>query len=132
MSAMQAALMKYLAQSPKAAKALEFAKANKGLLGGAAAAGGVAVAAPAIQHGYDDFMTDRALASVGRNVKRAAGDAADYAEEHPIAASALLGGSALAGYRAGRDPDDMVENAPNLIDAVLKARLQYKQRQQGG
>lgn len=82
---------------------LELVKAHKGkamALGGGAAALGAGYAA---QPMVDDFMTDQAMKSVGRSGKRAVFDALDYAEEHPYAAAAILGGTGLAGAKLGEE-----------------------------
>lgn len=125
-------LAKYLAKAAaEAPKALEFAKANKGLLAGVGAGGVALAAAPHVQHSYDDFMTDQAIKSMKRNAKRAAVDTMEFAGKHPLVAAGALGGAGLAGY--GMQPDGMgqlAQQAPGIIDAVLRARLEYQHRGQ--
>ncbi len=98
-------LAKWLAKNgPNALSAAKsFAKANKGPLAAAAAIpagiGAYELAEPAI----DDFMTDQAMKSMGRNLKRGLVDTAEYAEEHPYLASTLLGAAGLAGGAMGQE-----------------------------
>lgn len=84
-------------------KIKSFSLANKKPLMAAAsipvAYGAYEVAQPAI----DDFMTDQAIESMKRSAKNAIVDTADYAAKHPYMASALLGGSGVAGATMGAD-----------------------------
>jgi heme O synthase-like polyprenyltransferase len=91
--------------------------ANKKPLGIAAgitgAAGAGAAAAPAI----DEFITDQALASMGRTAKRAVADTAEFAEEHPYMLAGLVGGSGLAGAKLGE------EGFSGLFDTVSPLQM---------
>lgn len=124
-------MAKYLSH---AAAAAEWAKRNKKALGGAAAVGGAAIAAPHALHAWDDFMQDQAMKSMGRNVHRAAKDTVDYATKHPIAASLLMGGAAAAGNRYGADGimDAASQFAPMDISALVKVRKKLRQQEDEG
>lgn len=114
-------LASYLAKrGPEFMKyAKDFAVANKAPLAAAAAVpaaiGGYEVAKPHI----DDFVTDQALKSIGRNVKRSAVDTLDFAEKHPYTVAALVGGSGMAGAALG---EDGFSNAFNAVSPLNMPR----------
>jgi len=93
-------LAKFVAQyGPDALKWVQANKKGLGLAaGGTAALGAGAVAA---QPMIDDYMTDQALKSIGRNVKSGIVDALDFAEEHPYLTAATLGGAGMLGAKLG-------------------------------
>lgn len=118
-------LTKFLAQHGP--EALQWLKANKKGIGMAAggtalAAGGAAVAEPYI----DDYMTDQALGSVGRNMKRGVVDAIEFAEEHPYITAAALGGSGMLGGAMGQ------EGFAGLLDTVSPIQISQLVSGRGG
>lgn len=97
----------------------KFAKANKPALAAAAAVPATVGAYEVAKPHIDDFMTDQAMKSIGRKVKRSAIDTIDFAEEHPYTVAALMGGSGMAGAALG---EDGFSNAFNSVSPLAMPR----------
>ncbi len=119
-------LAKWLAKAAEEGGALHkakaFAQANKGPLMAAAAVPAAVGAYEVAQPKIDDFMTDQAIKSIGRNAKRALVDTAEYAQEHPYMSSLLLGGAGMAGAKMGEG------NFADMFNSVSPMRMPQPQR----
>lgn len=117
-------LFKFLAKHAEelSPMALEWAKKNKKALAIAGGVGAAGAAGMAAQPAIDDFMTDQAINSMIRNGKRAATDAVDYAEKHPYASAAILGGAGLGGARLGE------QNFSDLFNTLSPVKLPQRRR----
>lgn len=101
-------------------EALKWLQANKKGLGiGAAGVGAAGLGAVAAEPYIDDFMTDQALGSVGRNLKRGLVDALEFAEEHPYVTAAALGGAGMLGGAMGQ------EGFAGLLDTVSPVKISH-------
>jgi hypothetical protein len=122
-------LAKFIAQQgPEALKWLQANKQGLGLAaGGTAALGAGAVAAKPM---VEDYMTDRAIDAVGQNIKGGIVDALEFAEEHPYATAAVVGGAGLLGAKLGDQGfASMLDTiSPIQISQLFNSKKQRRRR----